>query len=312
VNRGEAASTAAAAVLGASLLMAAGLPEAAPVRGLTHAAGVARVYDRILDADFDTLPPRLAETCPPAPAEACLMLDAVARQWRVLIDPADPSLLPPFTLAAERAITESQAWTTREPERAEAWFYLGGAYAARAQLRVLRKEPLAAARDGKRIKEALERGLRLDPALEDAKFGIGMYRYYADVAPAALRLLRFLLLLPGGNRSEGLQQMIDARDRGQVLRGEADYQLHLVYLWYEKRPGDALAIVRSLQRRYPRNPLFYLLEADVLHTYFNDRAGAGETIAALLTRAQTRAVNLPDVAARRANAWVSARRAPRP
>ena len=31
----------------------------------------------------------------------------------------------------------------------------------------------------------------------------GMYRYYADVAPAAAKVLRFLLLLPGGDREGG-------------------------------------------------------------------------------------------------------------
>ena len=75
---------------------------------------------------------------------------------------------------------------------------------ARAQLRVLRGETLSAARDGKRIKEALERALALDPALQDAYFGIGLYHYYAEVAPAAAKILRFLLALPGGDRAGGM------------------------------------------------------------------------------------------------------------
>ena len=91
-----------------------------------------------------------------------------------------------------------------EPNRAEAWFYLGAAYGVRAQFRVYRVERLAAARDGKRIKDALEQALALDPAMHDAEFGIGMYRYYAGVAPAIFRFLRFLLLLPGGDREGGL------------------------------------------------------------------------------------------------------------
>ena len=73
------------------------------------------------------------------------------------------------------------------------------------QWRVLRVERLAAARDGKRIKEALERRHRARPALDDAYFGVGLYKYYADVAPAAAKFLRWLLLLPGGDRGEGLQ-----------------------------------------------------------------------------------------------------------
>ena len=146
----------------------------------------------------------------------------------------------------------TDAWTVRAPDDAEAWFYLGGAFAARVQWRVLREERLAAARDGKRIKDALERALTLDPELDDAYFGIGMYRYYADVAPAVARFLRFLLLLPGGDRREGLAQMLRARTQGRLLQGEADYQLHIVYLWYEHQTGRALELLRDLQQRSSR------------------------------------------------------------
>ena len=46
---------------------------------------------------------------------------------------------------------------------------------------------LGAARDGKRIKDSLERALALDPRLQEAYFGIGLYHYYADVAPTAAK-----------------------------------------------------------------------------------------------------------------------------
>jgi hypothetical protein len=293
------------------LAAAAGLPARVSQPGLTNVAAVAQVYERILDADVDAVAPLLTRTCPPAAAEACVMLQAVALQWQALIDRDDRALASRFADAAERAVKATEAWTRREPQRAEAWFYLGGAYAARAQSRVLRRERLAAARDGKRIKEALERTLALDPSLEDAKFGIGMYRYYADVAPAALRLLRVLLLLPGGNRREGLQQMIEARERGQLLRGEADYQLHLVYLWYENRQHDALALVRALQTRYPHNPLFLLSEAEILDEYFHDRPASLAVATRVLALAQDRAIHLPDAATRRAQTLLARLRSPR-
>ena len=78
-----------------------------------------------------------------------------------------------------------------------------------------------------------------------------MYRYYADVAPAAARLLRFLLLLPGGNRQEGLAQMLRARDEGRLLQGEADYQLHIIYLWYEPRPHGRWSCCGSSRSTIP-------------------------------------------------------------
>ena len=132
------------------------------------------------------------------------------------------------------------------------------------------KRSSAAARDGKRIKDALERALALDPDLDDAYFGIGLYRYYADVAPTAARILRFLLLLPGGDREEGLAQMLRARTNGRLLQGEADYQLHIIYLWYEHQTGRALELLRELQQRHPRNPLFLTQIAEIQDVYQHD------------------------------------------
>jgi hypothetical protein len=271
----------------------------APVRGLTQPAALARTYDAILDADFAAVDTHMAPVCGPAPVW-CEVLQAAAVWWRIELDPDDRTYDAQFRQAVEQAIVNAEGWTRDEPQRAEAWFARGAAYGARAQWRVLRKERVAAARDGTRIKEALERALQLDPELHDAKFGIGMYRYYADVAPAALRLLRWLLLLPGGDRTHGLRQMLDARDRGHVIHGEADYQLHLIYLWYEHRAPEALALIRGLQRRHPRNPLFSLIDARIADVYFHDARGSEQTLRALIARAHGDRLNLSTLAERRA------------
>ncbi|HEX8028035.1 MAG TPA: hypothetical protein VF491_06220, partial [Vicinamibacterales bacterium] len=169
---------------------------AQPLRGITSAPAIARAYDLILDADFDQLKKALPTICPPAPMVACLGLEALSLWWQIQLDLENHRLDAPFLTAVDRAIAEALRMTESEPQRAEAWFYLGAAYGARAQFRVYRGERLSAARDGKRIKEALERALVIDPGMHDAEFGVGMYRYYAGVAPAVFRFLRFLLLLP--------------------------------------------------------------------------------------------------------------------
>ncbi|MBI3049503.1 MAG: hypothetical protein HYY76_14450 [Acidobacteria bacterium] len=237
---------------------------------MTAATELARVYDAIFDARFEEVPPLVARACPPAPTEACRLLEVVAVWWRIQLDPLNTARDADFQKRAEAAIAATAAWTAREPERAEVWFYLAGAYGARAQWRVLRGERFAAARDGKRIKSALERASALDPDMADAYFGLGLYHYYADVAPAILKMLRWLLLLPGGDRARGLQEMLRAQRAGALLRSEADYQLHLIYLWYEKRPERALALLRDLQARHPRNPHFRQAIADLHDVYLHD------------------------------------------
>jgi tetratricopeptide (TPR) repeat protein len=244
-------------------LLIATTPVSAQRSGLTGAAGLTRAYAAIFDTHFDQVPGLLADACGPAPAEACQLLDVASLWWQIQIDPYDRSHDVLFVSRVDAAIAAIEAWTLREPMRGEAWFYLGGVYGARAQWRVLRGERLAAARDGKRIKDALERALTLDPTLQDAFVGIGLYHYYAGVAPAAARMLRWLLLLPGGDTTAGLQEILKARASGQLLQDEADYQLHLIYLWYEEQPERALDVLRGLRDRHPRNPHLLQLIAEV-------------------------------------------------
>lgn len=276
------------------------LSAAEPQRGITAAPLVAKAYNSILDADFERVPAEIAVVCGPAPRVACLGLEALSLWWQIQLDPDSRALDAAFISKVETAIAEANRMTKAEPERAEAWFYLGAAYGVRAQWRVLRVERLAAARDGKRIKEALERALTLDPDMHDAEFGLGMYRYYADVAPAALKFLRWLLLMPGGDRVDGLRQVERAATVGQLVDGEAQYQIHVLYLWYEHRPREALALVSGLQARYPHNPLFHQIEAEIQDVYFHDRAESLRASQRLLALARARQVHRADIAEVRA------------
>ena len=265
-------------------------------QGITAAPLIARGYDLVLDADFEELDKTLPSICPPAPAVACLGLKALGLWWQIQLDLENRGLDAAFLSAVHAAIAEAERFAAAEPKRAEAWFYVGAAYGARSQFRVYRGERLGAARDGKRIKEALERALALDPSMHDAEFGIGMYRYYAGVAPAIFKFLRFLLLLPGGDRDGGLAQLERASRLGLLVRGEAQFQIQVLYIWYEHKPKEALAIVRDLQQRYPHNPLFHHVEAEILDTHFHDHAASLKASQRLLALAQSRAVFRADIA----------------
>jgi hypothetical protein len=281
------------------------IPGTPGIKGLTGAAEVARLYEAIIDARFDEIAALAARSCPPAPAEACQLLQTVAVWWRIQLDPSDRRHDAEFQRRVEGALVAATSWTAREPARAEAWFYLAGAYGARAQWRVLRGHRLAAARDGARIRNTLLRALALDPDLADASFALGLYRYYADVAPTALKILRWILLLPGGDREAGLQLMLRARREGLVAAGEADYQLHLVYLWYEQEPQRALALLHELVSRHPRNPHFRKAIAEVQDVYFGDVHASLATWDALLEAARTGQIAEPAIAERHARRGIA-------
>ena len=261
-----------------------------PMPGLTASAQLAAVYDTILHARFDQARAELAGSCPPAPAESCLALAEVVLWWEIQLDPDNRHLDKALESAAATAMAAAERWTKREPHRAEAWFYLAGAHAPLEQWRILRGQKLAAARDAIGLKSALDRTLTLDPSLQDAYFGIGLYHYYAAVAPAALKMLRWLLFLPGGDREAGLREMQRARDGGALLRGEADYQLHWLYLWYEHQPARALELLRGLDARYASNPIFLARIAEVERDSLHDHAASATAWQTLLDRANAKQV----------------------
>ena len=52
----------------------------------------------------------------------------------------------------------------------------------------------------------------------------------------------------------------------------------------------------GLQQRYPHNPLFHQIEAEILDVYFHDHAGSMKASEKLLSLAQSRAVFRADIA----------------
>lgn len=272
---------------------------------LPYGAALGRAYDAVLDARFEAVEPALHEACGPAPVETCELVRATALWWRIQLDPQNRTLDAAFRGRIDAVIDAMTRWTERQPRRADAWFFLGAAYGVRVQYRVLRAERLSAARDGKRIKDALERALSIDSNLQDAYFGIGLYHYYADLAPAALKLVRWMLFLPGGNRAQGLREMLQARDGGDLLRGETDYQIHLVYLWYERKTEAALALLGELHARYPHNPLFLQAAAEAQVEYRHDHAASLATWRSMFNLARQGRLALPQMSEARARVGIA-------
>jgi tetratricopeptide (TPR) repeat protein len=290
----------------ASLLLATFAPplpaEPAPpaaVTGLTQAPLLARVFDRIYDADFAGADAELKRACGPAPVQACAVVGAAAQWWRLYLDLDNRSSDASLTTRLDAVIADGERWVERESARAEAWFYLGAAYGVRVQFHAQRSEYLAAARDGKRIKHSLERALALDPGLDDANAGLGLYQYYADIAPSVLKVLRWFLGLPGGDRVQGLAQLQRARTSGVLMKAEAAYQLHFIDLWYENKAGEALDILAELHTRYPQNPIFLLNAAQAHEVYRSDRAAALAVYQSLIDGARDGSLREPALA----DAW---------
>jgi cytochrome c-type biogenesis protein CcmH/NrfG len=79
--------------------------------------------------------------------------------------------------------------------------------------------------------------------------------------------------------------MLQARDKGELLRGEADFQLHIVYLWFEHKAAEALALLERLDARYPHNPLFLQRIAETHDANLHDHVASADAWRSLLARA---------------------------
>jgi tetratricopeptide (TPR) repeat protein len=238
-----------------------------------------RGMNKLMDGDFDAATQafrQIQQLDPESPLG--YLLEADASWWKIYLtegDLVDPDVFEAlseaptaydddFRRSDDLAIRKAEVRLEAQQDEARNDFYAGLAYALRAQLEALRDHALATARAGKKMRNLSLAALKLDPNLNDAWFGVGLYNYFVDTLPTYVKMLRFLILLPGGDRLEGLRQMEQAMDKGQLVTEEAKFHLAKNY----SRPIDrqyarSLELFRQMQQQFPHNPLWKLLVGSV-------------------------------------------------
>jgi tetratricopeptide (TPR) repeat protein len=148
-------------------------------------------------------------------------------------------------------------------ESAEMHLYAGMAGGLAARMYGLRAENRAGARAGVRAREHFLRALALDPSLADADMGLGLYNYYVDTLSTIARVLRFFMGIPGGSKEEGIRQLQQAMDHGQLTPALARYYLAVCLHLYDQKYERALQVATPLVEKYPENPIFRLVRGDL-------------------------------------------------
>lgn len=141
----------------------------------------------------------------------------------------------------------------RTSEDNDALFLFASVIGIRAQIAATENEWWTTAQLGKRMKRHAERLIEKNPEYYEAYYLTGSFNYFADVLPSHLKFLRSLLFLPGGDRKEGLKQLIVAYQKGNVVSEEAGKTLALIYTYYEKRHDYGTEMCDNLLSRYPEN-----------------------------------------------------------
>lgn len=207
---------------------------------------------------------------------ACTMQWGMLDAWRRPKGPEDDAYLA----VAEHAIDLAHAQLAKS-DTAEMHLYVGLGYALDARLRGLRDEHRATARAGVAARAEFLRALELDPDTADATAGLGLYNYYIDSLSGIVKVLRFFMGIPSGNKEEGIRQMHVGVDHGVFLSVDSRFYLAKNLRTYDRRYAEAIDIAEPLATRYPRNPVFLLLLAN-LNQQLGHNAKASEYFHAAL------------------------------
>jgi hypothetical protein len=243
----------------AALVLAAALATSEPVDAKYRAA-----LDLLYEGYTDTALERLSSLAAEAPDDSMgAYLGALALCWKIEQRPDSRALEAEFHRRVAGAIALADRRLAADPGDVRALLARGAAHGVESRLHLFRAERRDAAREAVRMREDLLEVHRLDPADEDALFGLGLYDYYADVLPRLLKLVRFVFGIPGGDRERGLARIVAARD-ARLHRTEARWQLYEIYAFYENDPDRAWSEIAALHRDYPQAPLWGLKLAEHL------------------------------------------------
>ncbi len=146
-----------------------------------------------------------------------------------------------------------------QSDTAEMHLYAGLGYALKARVYDERDEHRNVARSGVAARTEFLRALQLDPDMADATAGLGFYNYYVDTLSPIVKVLRFFMGIPGGNKETGIRQMKEGAQNGVLFAVDTRYYLAKNLRTFDLKYADALEIAQPLVEQYPHNAIFLLL-----------------------------------------------------
>jgi tetratricopeptide (TPR) repeat protein len=164
----------------------------------------------------------------------------------------------PYLKLADKVIATAKVQLA-ESETAEMHLYAGLGYALKARIYDERDDHRNIARAAVAARTEFLRALQLDPDLADATAGLGFYNYYVDTLSPIVKILRFFMGIPGGNKETGIRQMKEGAQNGVLFAVDTRYYLAKNLRTFDLKYADALEIAQPLVETYPHNAIFLLL-----------------------------------------------------
>jgi len=135
-----------------------------------------------------------------------------------------------------------------------ALYALGVSYGLRGNyLFIVKKTWVDALRDVSEARRLHRRVTELDPEFIDAKLTQGVNDYIVGSLPLRWKMLGFLGGFHG-DKQRGIHTLTEVAEHGRINRADAMVLLAAVYL-REKKPEQAIPVLKELTEEFPKNPL---------------------------------------------------------
>lgn len=188
-----------------------------------------------------------------------------------------PKMNPPpqveirFHGVIQDAMSLAQTQLARDPKDTRALYALGVAYGLRANYRFLaRKVWRDSLSDATAARKLHNRVTELDPSNYDARLVQALYDYLLGSLPPVYRMMGFLSGFHG-DKQRGINTLQEVARKGAGNLVDAEIFLCALYR-REGRPSLALPLLKDLLRRYPRNFLLRLEQAQMYSTIGDQNA----------------------------------------
>ncbi len=205
--------------------------------------------------------------------------------WQAINNRDRPELAERFETEARAVATGCERRLAENEREPMALFMLGGVYGREAILDGLSGRRFESVNTSVKARKQLKLLNRHHPEVEDAYLGLGIYDYFSAQLPWFARILSKLLLGLDGDRARGIAELERAARHGLFTQVEARIILAIAYLDTEDRAPEALAILKELNTRYPKNLDFYGMLAFAYRTQY-DYANAIVMLESLVSGAE--------------------------
>ncbi|WP_254448514.1 tetratricopeptide repeat protein [Spirosoma rhododendri] len=227
---------------------------------------VQKALDHIYNMEFtqaDGLIRQLQTRYPQHPVAS--MLRATQLDIQNLPMAENNAAMAQFGQAVNQGMTLAKRMLDKNENDPEGVFFTLSAYSYMASLYHNQGESLKAVGESKKAYSYLRDGAKLLDKGSDFYFTTGLYNYYVERYPLDHPVVRpFMFFFADGDMPLGLKQMDIATRKAVFMRPVANYYLAHILIKHESNPVKANVYTTYLTEKYPKNPLFAMIQAESL------------------------------------------------